>query len=56
MLEGDSDNRAVGVSEELMRRQPELDPGVRRTQERRIRDWRARRKHDWTPELVSNCA
>ena len=56
MLEGDSDNRAVGVFEELMRRQPELDPGVRRTLERRIRDWRARRKHNWTPELVSNCA
>ena len=27
----------VGVFEELMRRHPELDPGVRRTLERRIR-------------------
>ncbi len=31
----------VGVFEELMRRHPELDPGVRRTLERRIRTWRA---------------
>ena len=44
MLEGDSGIRAVGVFEELMRRHPELDPGVRRTLERRIRDWRARPK------------
>ena len=35
--------RPVGVFEELMRRHPELDPGVRRTLERRIRTWRARR-------------
>ncbi len=33
--------RPVGVFEELMRRHPELDPGVRRTLERRIRAWRA---------------
>ena len=33
--------RPVGVFEELMRRHPELDPGVRRTLERRIRTWRA---------------
>ncbi len=33
--------RPVGVFEELMRRHPELDPGVRRTLERRIRVWRA---------------
>ncbi len=42
MLKGDSGIRAFGVFEELMRRHPELDPGVRRTLERRIRDWRAR--------------
>ena len=41
MLEGDSDIRAVGVFQELMRRHPDLDPGIRRTLERRIRDWRA---------------
>ena len=46
MLEGDSGIRAVGVFEELMRRHPELDPGVRRTLERRIRDWRARHGPD----------
>ncbi len=33
--------RPVGVFEELRRRHPELDPGVRRTLERRIRTWRA---------------
>ena len=33
--------RPVGVFKELMRRHPDLDPGVRRTLERRIRAWRA---------------
>ena len=33
--------RAVAVFEEMMRRHPDLDPGVRRTLERRIRAWRA---------------
>jgi hypothetical protein len=33
--------RPVGIFEELRRRHPELDPGVRRTMERRIRAWRA---------------
>ena len=33
--------RPVGVFQELMRRHPELDPGVRRTLERRICAWRA---------------
>lgn len=33
--------RAVGIFEELQRRHPSLDPGVRRTLERRIRTWRA---------------
>ncbi|MDE0211172.1 MAG: IS21 family transposase, partial [Boseongicola sp.] len=46
MLEGDSGIRAVGVFQELMQRHPELDPGVRRTLERRIRDWRARHGPD----------
>ncbi len=32
--------RPVAVFEELSRRHPELAPGVRRTLERRIRDWR----------------
>ncbi len=32
---------AVALYEELMRRHPELDPGVRRTLERRVREWRA---------------
>ncbi len=33
--------RPVGVFEELLRRHPHLEPGVRRTLERRIRSWRA---------------
>lgn len=33
--------RAVAVFEEMLRRHPDLDPGVRRTMERRIRAWRA---------------
>ena len=33
--------RAVGIFRELERRHPSLDPGVRRTLERRIRAWRA---------------
>ena len=33
--------RAVGVFEEMIRRHPELGEGVRRTLERRIRQWRA---------------
>jgi hypothetical protein len=33
--------RPVAVFEEVMRRHPELAPGVRRTLERRIRGWRA---------------
>ena len=41
ILEANPDIRPVGVFEELMRRHPELDPGVRRTLERRIRVWRA---------------
>lgn len=33
--------RPVALYEELMRRHPELDPGIRRTLERRVRAWRA---------------
>jgi len=41
MLEASSSLRPVAIFEELQRRHPEIDPGVRRTLERRIRDWRA---------------
>ena len=33
--------RVVAIFGELLRRHPEIDPGVRRTLERRIRPWRA---------------
>jgi hypothetical protein len=33
--------RAIAVLEEVRRRHPDLDPGIRRTLERRIRHWRA---------------
>ncbi|MEX1252450.1 MAG: IS21 family transposase [Hyphomonas sp.] len=33
--------RAVALFEEIRRRHPDLDPGIRRTLERRIRSWRA---------------
>jgi hypothetical protein len=33
--------RPVAVYEELLRRHPDLGPGIRRTLERRIRVWRA---------------
>ncbi len=41
ILEENRDIRPVGVFEAVMSRHPELDPGVRRTLERRIRTWRA---------------
>ena len=41
ILESSPGIRPVGVFQELMRRHPELDPGVRRTLERRVRLWRA---------------
>ena len=41
MLKAAPGLRAVGIFEELQRRHPSLDPGVRRTLERRIRGWRA---------------
>ena len=41
LLEQTPGIRAVALFEELMRRHPELGPGVRRTLERRVRQWRA---------------
>ncbi len=41
MLKGAPGLRAVGIFRELERRHPDLEPGVRRTLERRIRAWRA---------------
>ena len=42
--------RAVAVQEEMMRRHPELSPGVRRTIERRMRGWKA--KHGPEQEII----
>jgi hypothetical protein len=41
LLESSPGLRAVAVWEELLRRHPDLSPGIRRTLERRIRAWRA---------------
>ena len=41
MLKAAPGLRAVAIFEEMQRRHPELDSGVRRTLERRIRSWRA---------------
>ena len=41
ILENSPGIRSVGAFEALMQRHPKLDPGVRRTLERRIRAWRA---------------
>ena len=41
ILENSPAIRPIGVFMEPMRRHPDLDPGVRRTLERRIRVWRA---------------
>lgn len=41
MLEATPELRPVAIFEELLRRHPEFTPGVRRTLERRIRQWRA---------------
>lgn len=41
MLEASPGLRAVAVLEELLRRHPELGAGIRRTLERRVRQWRA---------------
>ena len=41
LLEAAPGLRAVALFEEIRRRHPDLDPGIRRTLERRIRSWRA---------------
>ena len=41
MLKAAPGLRPVAIYEEMLRRHPELDPGIRRTLERRIRAWRA---------------
>jgi hypothetical protein len=41
LLEAAPGLRAVARFEEIRRRHPDLDPGIRRTLERRIRSWRA---------------
>lgn len=41
MLKAAPGLRSVAILEEMLRRHPELGPGVRRTLERRIRAWRA---------------
>lgn len=41
LLKEASGLRPVAIFEEMLRRHPELSPGIRRTLERRIRSWRA---------------
>lgn len=41
MLKSSPGLRPVAVLEELLRRRPDLGPGIRRTLGRRIRQWRA---------------
>jgi hypothetical protein len=41
LLKANPGLRPIAVFEELLRRHPELQPGIRRTLERRIRQWRA---------------
>lgn len=41
MLEAAPELRAIAVFDEICRRHPEINPGIRRTLERRIRTWRA---------------
>jgi len=41
MLKASPGLRPVAIFEELLRRHPDLGPGIRRTLERRIRQWRA---------------
>ena len=41
MLTAAPELRAVAIFEEMQRRHPDLSDGTRRTQERRIRSWRA---------------
>ena len=41
MLKAAPGLRPVAIYEEILRRHPDMSPGVRRTMERRIREWRA---------------
>ena len=50
LLEESPGLRAVAVQEEMMRRHPELSPGVRRTIEWRMRGWKA--KHGPEQEII----
>ena len=50
LLEASPGLRAVAVYEEMMRRYPDLSPGVRRTIERRVRGWKA--KHGPEREII----
>ena len=50
LLEASPGLRAVAVYEEMMRRHPDLSPGVRRTVERRVRAWKA--KHGPEQEII----
>ena len=50
LLEASPGLRPVALYEEMMRRHPELSPGVRRTLERRVRGWRA--KHGPEREII----
>ena len=50
LLEANPGLRAVALYEEMMRRHPELHPGVRRTLERRVRSWKA--KHGPEREII----
>ncbi len=46
LLEANPDIRSVALFRELMRRHPDLNPSIRRTLERRIRNWRAQHGSD----------
>lgn len=46
MLEAAPALRPVAIYEEMLRRHPELGPGIRRTIERRVREWRAKHGPD----------
>ncbi len=50
LLETNPGLRPVALYEDMMRRHPELHPGVRRTLERRVRSWKA--KHGPDREVV----
>ena len=50
LLEASPGLRAVALYEEMIRRHPELHPGVRRTVERRVRAWKA--KHGPEQEII----